>query len=130
SRVVANVNAMTLGRLILENVDPTGSTLVTDKWRGYNPIGEHFAKHEQVDHSAGEYVRDGFSTNRLECFYGQLKRSIDGTHHNVSEEHLQRYVDEHDFRYSTCKMSDSARMQRIMDQAEGRRLTYRRVTAV
>ncbi len=129
SKVVANVNGMTLGRFILMNADPTGSTLVTDSFRSYGPIGEHFAKHEQIDHSAGEYVRDGFSTNRLEGFYSQLKRSIDGTHHNVSEEHLQRYVDEHDFRYSTCKMSDARRMQRIMEQAKGRRLTYRRVTA-
>ena len=55
--------------------------------------------------------------------------SLTGTHHHVSVEHLHRYLAEHDFRYSTCKMSDSARMARIMDQAEGRRLTYRRVTA-
>jgi transposase-like protein len=129
SRVIANVDGMTLGRFILHNADPTGGTLVTDKWKGYLPIGEQFAKHERVDHELGEYVRDGFSTNRLECFYSQLKSSLTGTHHHVSVEHLQRYVDEHDFRYSTCKMSDTARMARIMEQAEGRRLTYRRALA-
>ncbi len=129
SRVVANVNGLTLGTLILDNVDPMGSTLVTDQWKGYLPIGEHFAKHQRVNHSKGEYVRDGFTTNPLEGFYSQLKRSIDGTHHNVSVEHLQRYVDEHDFRYSTCKMSDTARMERIIDQAQGRRLTYRKVAS-
>ena len=52
-----------------------------------------------------------------------------GTHHHVSKEHLHRYLAEFDFRLSTCKMSDAARMERIMEQAEGRRLTYRRVTA-
>jgi len=34
----------------------------------------------------------------------QLKRSINGTHHHVSPEHLHRYLAEFDFRYSTCKM--------------------------
>jgi hypothetical protein len=38
-------------------------------------------------------------------------------------------LSEFDFRLSTCKMSDTARLERIIDQAEGRRLTYRRVTA-
>jgi hypothetical protein len=32
-----------------------------------------------------------------------LKRSIDGTHHHVSREHLNRYLAEFDFRYSTRK---------------------------
>ncbi len=53
SRVVANVDGITLGRFILHNADPTGSTLVTNKWKGYLPIGEQFAKHERVDHDAG-----------------------------------------------------------------------------
>ncbi len=127
SRVVADVSGITLGSLILENVDPTGSVLVTDKWKSYRPVGEMFAKHEQVDHSAGEYVRNGYTTNRVENFYSQLKRSLDGTHHHVSRKHLGRYVGEHDFRYSTCKISDSARMRRVMRQTVGRPLPYRRL---
>jgi transposase-like protein len=129
SRVVTNVDGMTLGRFILENADPTGSTLVTDSFSSYGPIGEQFAKHETLDHTAREYVRDGFTTNRVECFYSQLKRSIDRTHHHVSEEHLHRYVGEHDFRYSTCTASDADRMARMVEQVEGRRLIYKRVKA-
>ena len=62
---------MTLGRILMGNVDPVGSTLVTDKFKGYNLAGSLFSKHETVDHSAGEYVRDGFTTNPLESFFSQ-----------------------------------------------------------
>jgi transposase-like protein len=129
SRVVANVDGRTLGRAIREVVDPAGSTLWTDKWGGYTRLGHEFKRHIAVDHDRGEYVRDGGGTNRAENYFSQLKRSLDGTHHHVSKEHLHRYLAEHDFRYSTCKMSDTARMAKLIDQAEGRRLTYRRVTA-
>ena len=105
-----------------------GSVLFTDQHGGYLQIGREFQAHESVDHSKAEYVRNGVSTNRAEGYFSQLKRSIDGTHHWVSKAHLQRYLAEHDFRYSTCKISDSARMERLAGQMEGR-LTYKRVKA-
>ena len=125
SHVVANVTGYQLGQILMGNVDPMGSVLVTDKWKGYNHVGTFFAKHERVDHSAGEYVRDGYTTNRLESFFSQLKRSIDGTHHSVSREHLHRYVAEHDFRRSTCKMTDAQRLAQLLSQIDGRRITYK-----
>jgi hypothetical protein len=129
SHVVADASGLTLGRILMGNVDPMGSTLVTDKWKGYNLARSFFSKHESVDHSAGEYVRDGFTTNAVEGFFSQLKRSIDGTHHHVSRKHLGRYVAEHDFRCSTCKMSDSDRMRHLMSRTSGRRLMYRDLKA-
>ncbi len=61
-----------------------------------------------------------------ENYFSQLKRSIDGTHHHVSREHLNRYLSEFDFRYSTCKETDAERMQRLTRQVGGKRLTYRK----
>jgi len=66
SHVVTNVDGWTLGQILIGNVDPVGSTLVTDMWKGYNLAGSFFSKHERVNHSAGEYVRDGFTTNPVE----------------------------------------------------------------
>lgn len=57
-----------------------------------------------------------------------LKRSIDGTHHHVSREHLARYLAEFDYRWSTRKLNDTARTKRLMGQVAGRRLTYRPLT--
>jgi ISXO2-like transposase domain len=69
---------------------------------------------------------NGQSTNLLEGFFSQFKRSLDGTHHRVSVEHLPRYLAEFDFRYSTCKLSDTERVARLMGQTD-RRISYRRV---
>ncbi len=62
---------------------------------------EQFAGHEYVDHSSHEYVRGDVTTNHAEGYFSQMKRSIDGTHHHVSREHLDRYLAEFDFRYNT-----------------------------
>jgi hypothetical protein len=66
SAVIPDVTAFTLSDVILENVDPIGSTLVTDGWKGYDPVGRQFAKHEQVDHNKGVYSKNGYSTNAVE----------------------------------------------------------------
>ena len=102
--------------------------LATDEYKSYLGVGQEFAKHVRVDHKADQYVRDGFVTNLAENFFSHLKRSIDGTHHHVSREHLPRYLAEFDMRYSTRKMSDQERFAVVMGQVGGRRLTYKRIT--
>ena len=61
-----------------------------------------------------------------ENFFSQLKRSIDGTHHSISKYHLQRYLGEFDFRFSTRKITDTERMHLLVDQSEVR-VSYKRV---
>ena len=129
SRVVADVTGHTLRKVIADQVDMANSDLHTDSATYYGEIGPEFLSHEFVNHSAGEYVRGGVSTNRAEGFFSQLKRSIDGTYHHVSVEHLHRYLAEFDFRYSTCKLNDGTRLQRMIDQMQGRRLTYKPLTS-
>ncbi len=130
SRVVPKVDGSNLRKVISEQVDMAGSTLWTDEGSWYNQLGREFISHATVNHSADEYVDwiTGASTNKAENFFSQLKRSIDGTHHHVSKEHLPRYLAEFDFRRSTCKMSDDARMRLLARQMEGR-LTLNRVKA-
>ena len=125
STAIRDVTATTLGPILAEHVDQAASVLHTDESQAYVTAGKRFAAHETVDHRSGEYVRGVVSTNAAEGFFSQLKRSIDGTHHRVSEVHLDRYLAEFDYRYSTRKMNDSARMRLVIDQVAGRRLTYR-----
>lgn len=129
SRVVTDVAGPTLRKAIAQEVDMAESHLWTDEGPSYRHLSSEFLSHSKVNHSKSQYVNfaTGASTNKAENFFSQLKRSIDGTYHHVSREHLGRYLADFDFRFSTRQMSDSARMERIMDQAEGRRLTYRRV---
>ena len=84
-----------------------------------------FQKHSAVDHGNREYVRGDVTTNPAEGYFAQLKRSLDGTHHHVSREHLPRYLAEFDFRYTTCNASDNERMALLVSRTSGRRLTYR-----
>ena len=48
-----------------------------------------------------------------------MQRPLDGTHHHVSGEHLERYLAEFDFRYTTCKQTDTERMERIVRADRG-----------
>lgn len=96
---VPNVREATVMPLIRENVQ-IGSTVMTDEMGSYQKSKQHGYDHHAVKHSAGEYVRGKVHTNSIEGFWGQMKRSIDGTHHAVSRKHLQKYVDEHVFRWN------------------------------
>lgn len=76
-----------------------GSELHTDESKSYYWTNKVMV-HKVVNHSKHEYGRGYVTTNRIEGFWSQLKRSIDGTYHAVSREHLQMYVDEFVFRYN------------------------------
>lgn len=82
-----------------QNVEK-GATVYTDEFPVYNYLAGYGFKHSIVNHGKKEYVRGATHTNTIEGFWSQLKRSIDGTHHHVSPQHLQKYVDEFAFRYS------------------------------
>ncbi len=129
SRVVPDVTGASLRKAIAEQVDMANTTLHTDGAMAYQMFSHEFAAHLTTNHEADEYVRyvDGVmtTTNHAEGFFSQLKRSLDGTHHHVSRKHLGRYLAEFDFRHSTRKISDTARMMRLFGQVEGRRLAYR-----
>lgn len=75
------------------------SILHTDEGRIYSRVKRDFT-HKFVNHSKLEYVRSGIHTNTIEGFWGQLKRSLDGTYHCVSPKYLQLYVNEFVYRYN------------------------------
>jgi hypothetical protein len=63
----------------------------------------------------------------LLAVHSQLKRSIDGTHHSVSETHLPRYLGEFDYRYNMCN-TDGQRTEQTIQQTAGKRLRYKNPT--
>lgn len=113
SQVVADVTGDTLASVLIERLDVARTHLQTDSAAGYRKVGSSFASHATVDHLAGEYARAGVSTNSAENYFSQLKRSIDGTHHHVSHQHLDRYLAEFSFRHSTCDESDESDTERM-----------------
>jgi len=81
---------------------------MTDASGVYTESGADFKSHETVDHSKSEYVRGLAHSNTVEGYFSQLKRSIDGTYHHVSEQHLHRYLSEFDYRYNNRRTADGA----------------------
>ena len=57
-----------------------------------------------------------------------LKGSLDGTHHNVSERHLQRYASEFESHWNASKMTDGKRMQALINGGAGMRLSHTPLT--
>jgi transposase len=76
-----------------------GTAVHSDESRIYHRVKREFA-HQVINHAKGEYAREGVTTNTIEGFWSQMKRSIDGTYHCVSPKYLQLYVDEFAFRYN------------------------------
>lgn len=125
SHVVTDVQGSTLRTVMADHVDFAATHLHTDRGFQYRQLGTEFASHSTVDHGAKEYVRGDVTTNHTETYFSQLKRSLDGTHHHVSREHLHRYVAEFDFKHTACKLTDTDRMSMIVGRVGRRRLAYR-----
>jgi ISXO2-like transposase domain len=118
--------------VVLRNVDRK-SELHTDESAAYTEAGKQFAAHKTVKHgshgSEGWYVgKDGQSTNAAENFFGNFKRSMKGTYRFCGEQHLQRYLNEFQFRHNhraKLGFSDGERTAAALKGIEGKRLTYR-----
>jgi transposase-like protein len=103
------------------------SNLMTDEAPVFNLLGFRFASHQAVAHKKDEYVRGDVHTYTVEGFFSILKRGIYGVYQHVSEAHLQRYLNEFDFRYSNREklgVDDVQRASIALKGAKGRRLTY------
>ena len=125
---VANVTAKTVRDILVTTAD-RASHLMTDGASVYTGVGQEFAGHSAVDHSAGEYVRGHAHSNTAENYFSILKRGIYGTFIHVSEAHLHRYLAEFDFRYSNRSglgVTDTMRTDEMLKATTGKRLTYRR----
>jgi transposase-like protein len=128
-RVVADVTGLTLKQAIREEVD-NSARILTDEWQAYRGIGAEFAGgHETVCHGTKEYARGDVHTNTAESSHALLKRSIVGIYHNVSTEHLHRYLWHADFLWNNRKMNDGERTILAIKSAEGKRLMYKQPTA-
>jgi transposase-like protein len=115
-----------LKRNIVANVE-RGTEIQSDQHKAYRGIDKLIGgTHQHVNHWVGEYARDGVHSNTAESWNALLKRSIVGSFHHVSREHLSRYCDEVSFRWDRRDMDDTERTIAAIKGAEGKRLTYRR----
>lgn len=124
---VAVADADNVAKIVNENV-LRESRLHTDESRLYTRVGQNFAKHETVNHSAKEYARGDVTTNSVEGYFSIFKRGMRGVYQHCSEKHLHRYLAEYDFRFNhrvKLGVNDGERAALAVKGAVGKRLTYR-----
>lgn len=126
---LAGTESEGLNRAINRNI-VSGSTLHTDDHRGYQKIPSIY-DHKVINHSAGEYARDGVGTNSIESVWALLKRGLHGVYHHAGKKHLSRYVDEFTLRLNDGNVARHT-LQRIDSLTQAMfsgHITYRELTA-
>jgi transposase-like protein len=128
AKALSRVDGITLHASVHENVEG-GSEIHTDEHLSYQGLGYYYM-HETVNHAAGEFSRDGVSTNGMESVWAVMKRGIHGVYHQVSSKHITRYVDEFTFRLNDgdVKRHTLKRLDSLITAGKGRRVTYARLT--
>jgi len=104
AKVVKGLNHKSLSRIIREHVDIEKAKVFTDEFSGYCKMAG-FVEHKTVDHRY-QYVNGEVHTNTIEGFWALLKRGIVGQYHQVSAQHLGKYVNKFCYRHNYRKTDD------------------------
>ena len=99
-KVTTNRTGQTIRAFLDAEVSDGASAIYTDEFGGYYGIGDENTKHETVNHKVKEYVRGDVHSNTIESVWSLFKRSVVGTHHQLSVKHLPAYLDEVAFKYN------------------------------
>lgn len=123
---IANTNIDTVQAEIHKRVE-VGSVVHTDEAGSYYGLNGLFFRHDTVNHSEGEFVRAGVTTNSIESVFAVLKRGLIGVYHHASPKHLGRYVDEFAFRLNegNVKNHTLSRLDSFTSAVAGKHITYK-----
>ena len=122
ARVLDAVDGATLRPIVRSQVEH-GAVIFTDQAAVYGEIPG--VVRESVNHSMGEYVRGGVTTNWIESVWALFKRMLMGTYHQVSRKHLSRYVAELVWRRNNRELGVRGRMAWVVGHMPGRRLSLK-----
>ena len=98
---------------------------MTDEFASYHGIDKHVASHSVVNHGRKEYIRGIVHSSFAESYFSLLKRGIIGAFHRVSETHIDRYLDEFNFKWNSRTEDDYGRIAQTIEKSGGKRLLHR-----
>ena len=124
AKVASDTTAEALQGFVLENTGD-GTTVYTDDHTSYTGL----PKHDTVKHSVGEYVKGQAHINGVESFWATLKRGYYGVYHQMSKEHLHRYVSEFARRHNARELDTEKQMGKLITNGRNRRLRYQDLIA-
>lgn len=97
---IPDVRRRTLHGFVQRTVKNEAEVIYTDDLRSYIGIGDETTRHQTVDHSAEEWVVGDVHTNSIEGVWSLFKRSIVGSFHKMSVKHMDRYLEELEWRFN------------------------------
>ena len=125
---IPNIRKKTLHGFIKRAVKDEAEAIYTDELRSYIGIADHDTRHKTVNHSEEEWVVGDVHTNSIEGVWSLFKRSIAGAFHKMSVKHMDRYIEELEWRYNNRDnphiFIDT--LKRIMNTGN---ITYQELTA-
>jgi transposase-like protein len=90
----------TIREFLKRHIGPDVNAIYSDKNPSYGKLHGKGRDHRVVNHGKEEWVRGQVHTNSIESVWGLFKRSIVGSFHKISHKHLDRYIDEFEFRFN------------------------------
>ena len=125
---IPDIRKSTLHDFIRRTVRDDAEAIYTDELRSYLGIADENTRHETVRDSEEEWVVGDVHTNSVEGVWRLFKRSIVGAFHKISTKHLERYLEELEWRFNNRDNPFIFRdlLLRIL---EGDALPYRKLTA-
>jgi len=116
-RVIGNAGGRTLVGFVKKHVEK-GSRVVTDGWAGYNKLEKAGYHHTVVEgEEDADVARQLPSVHQA---FAELQAWLVGTHHGVSEKHLQAYLNEYCFRRD-ARLDPQAGFLRVLRVSTHRR---------
>lgn len=116
-KVVPDVGIKSLTAFVKGNIE-TGSIIRSDAWSGYSRLSQAGYKHKRM--VEGRPERASKILPHIHRVFANLKTWLLGTHHGVSKQHLQAYLNEFTFRYNR-RRTPMAAFQTVLGLATERR---------
>ena len=124
---ISDVKRHTIHAFIQRAVKDEAEAIYTDELKSYLGIADHNTRHETVNHSEERVIGD-VHTNSIEGVWSLFKRSLMGAFHKMSAKHLDRYLEELEWRFNNRDNPNIFRdtLKRIMNTKP---LEYRKLVA-
>ena len=121
---IPNIKRRTLHAFIQKHVKDDTEAIYTDELKSYLGIADEDTRHETVNHSEYEWVCGDVHTNSIEGVWSLFKRSIVGAFHHIGAKHMDRYLEEMEWRFNNRDNPHMFRdtMRRVLNTPP---LTYR-----
>jgi transposase-like protein len=129
-QVVENASTAALTGFVQDVVEP-GAVVHTDGWNSYRRLSKLDYDHRPRTQRPGRVAADDLDDilPRVHRAISNLKTWLQGTHHGVSKEHLQVYLDEYTFRFNRRRTPMAAFQTLLGLSGQQPPTTYRQIYA-